>query len=53
MFGKVTAGMDVVDKIQMVPTGRKAGHQDVPVNDVVIEEVVVEENAQTDAETNA
>lgn len=37
VFGKVTAGMDVVNKIKEVPTTIKAGHQDVPVEDVVIE----------------
>lgn len=37
VFGKVTEGMDVVDKIKGVRTGNKAGHQDVPVDPVVIE----------------
>ncbi|MBM6550172.1 peptidylprolyl isomerase [Marinomonas ostreistagni] len=37
VFGKVTAGMDVVNKIKEVPTTIKAGHQDVPVEDVIIE----------------
>lgn len=37
VFGKVVEGMDVVDKIKQVGTGSKAGHQDVPVEDVVIE----------------
>ena len=37
VFGKVTAGTEVVDKIRQVRTGNKAGHQDVPVEDVVIE----------------
>ncbi len=37
VFGKVTAGMDVVDKIRNVATGSKKGHQDVPVENVVIE----------------
>jgi len=37
VFGKVTDGTDVVDKIRQVRTGNKAGHQDVPVEDVVIE----------------
>lgn len=37
VFGKVTDGTEVVDKIRQVKTGNKAGHQDVPVEDVVIE----------------
>ena len=37
VFGKVTDGMDIVDKIKEVSTGNKAGHQDVPVEDVIIE----------------
>ena len=37
VFGKVTEGQDVVDKIKKVKTGSKAGHQDVPVEDVIIE----------------
>ncbi len=45
VFGKVVAGMDVVDKIKAVETTRRAGHQDVPVKDVVIENVVVNEQA--------
>lgn len=40
-FGKVTEGMDVVHKIAKVETGNKQGHQDVPVEDVVIEKVEV------------
>ncbi len=36
VFGKVTAGMDVVDKIGKVKTGQSGFHQDVPVDDVVI-----------------
>lgn len=43
VFGKVVAGMDVVDKIKSVATTSRAGHQDVPVADVVIEKVIVEE----------
>ncbi|HCU05637.1 MAG: hypothetical protein A2X77_01585 [Gammaproteobacteria bacterium GWE2_42_36] len=42
VFGKVTAGMDVVNKIKAVKTTRQAGHQDVPVDVVVIEKVVIE-----------
>jgi peptidyl-prolyl cis-trans isomerase B (cyclophilin B) len=37
VFGKVVEGQDVVDKIKKVRTGNKAGHQDVPVDNVVIE----------------
>lgn len=36
VFGKVVEGMDVVEKIKAVKTTSKAGHQDVPVDDVVI-----------------
>ena len=41
VFGKVTAGTDVVDKIKAVRTGSRAGHQDVPVDDVVIQKVEI------------
>jgi peptidyl-prolyl cis-trans isomerase B (cyclophilin B) len=37
VFGKVTAGMDVVDKIRQVATTSRRGHQDVPAENVVIE----------------
>ena len=37
VFGKVVEGMEVVNKIAKVKTGNRAGHQDVPVDDVVIE----------------
>lgn len=37
VFGKVTAGTEVVDKIAHVKTSSKAGHQDVPVEDVIIQ----------------
>lgn len=43
VFGKVVEGMDVVDKIKKVATTSRAGHQDVPVENVVIEKAVVEE----------
>ncbi|KQU83641.1 cyclophilin [Variovorax sp. Root318D1] len=41
VFGKVTGGTDVVDKIKAVKTGRKGFHDDVPLEDVVIEKAVV------------
>ncbi|MDP3522776.1 MAG: peptidylprolyl isomerase [Hydrogenophaga sp.] len=40
VFGKVVAGTEVVDAIRAVKTGRKGFHDDVPLNDVVIEKAV-------------
>ena len=40
VFGKVISGTDVVDKIKAVKTGRKGYHDDVPMEDVVIEKAV-------------
>ena len=40
VFGRVTAGTDVVDKITAVKTGRKGFHDDVPLEDVRIEKAV-------------
>ena len=37
VFGKVSEGMDVVEKIKAVRTTSRAGHQDVPAEDVIIE----------------
>ncbi len=42
VFGKVTSGMDVVEKIKAVATGSKGFHQDVPKDTVTIERVTVE-----------
>lgn len=39
VFGKVTKGMDVVNKIVAVPTGNRGGHQNVPMEAVMIEDV--------------
>ena len=36
VFGRVTEGMDVVDKIAAVRTGTRHGHSDAPTEDVVI-----------------
>jgi cyclophilin family peptidyl-prolyl cis-trans isomerase len=41
VFGKVTQGMDVVDKIAKVPTGGRAIHQNVPLEPIVIQSVKV------------
>ena len=40
-FGKVTEGMDVVEKIKSVKTGSHGYHQDVPVEPVIIEKVII------------
>ncbi|MBU2884140.1 peptidyl-prolyl cis-trans isomerase [Gilvimarinus agarilyticus] len=41
VFGKVTEGTEVVDKLKGVATGSKGFHQDVPVEAIVIEKVTV------------
>ncbi len=41
VFGKVVDGLDIVEKIKKVKTGSKGFHQDVPVDDVVIEKAVI------------
>lgn len=41
VFGRVTAGQDTVDRIKKVRTGMRAGHQDVPLESVIIERVEV------------
>ncbi len=47
VFGKVTEGMDIVNKIKGVKTTFRAGHQDVPVEDVVIESAEVLETVES------
>ena len=41
VFGRVLAGMDVVDRIASTPTGASGEHEDVPTTPVVIKSVVV------------
>ncbi len=41
VFGNVTEGMDVVDKIKAAPTTRKNGHENVPVEPIVINKVTI------------
>jgi cyclophilin family peptidyl-prolyl cis-trans isomerase len=49
VFGRVVAGMDVVDRIQKVPTGLKKGMRNVPIETVLITEVrpITAEDART------
>jgi peptidyl-prolyl cis-trans isomerase A (cyclophilin A) len=42
VFGKVVAGMEIVDKIKAVPVANKGGHQNVPVTPVLIKKATVE-----------
>lgn len=41
VFGKVVEGMDVVDKMKGVDTTTRMGHQDVPVDDLIIEQATI------------
>ena len=41
VFGKVTQGMDIVDKIKTVETTNRAGHSDVPAEPIVIEKAEI------------
>lgn len=45
VFGKVVTGLDVVNKIRNVQTTSKGGHQNVPVQTVLIERVTLLEAA--------
>lgn len=40
VFGTVVSGQDVVDEIERAATGRKGFHDDVPLEDVVIQQAV-------------
>jgi peptidyl-prolyl cis-trans isomerase B (cyclophilin B) len=41
VFGKVVAGQELVDKLKGVSTGRKGFHDDVPMQDMVLEKAVL------------
>lgn len=41
VFGEVTQGMDIVEKMKGVATGSSGFHQDVPLEDIVIEKVTI------------
>ena len=41
VFGKVVEGQDVVDRIKKVKTGDRGGHQNVPLEDVVVQKAEV------------
>jgi peptidyl-prolyl cis-trans isomerase B (cyclophilin B) len=43
VFGRVVEGMDVVNAIKGVQTGSRHGHQDVPVQDVILEQAIIVE----------
>jgi peptidyl-prolyl cis-trans isomerase B (cyclophilin B) len=45
VFGRVTQGTEVVDSIEKVRTGRKGGHDDVPLETVTIQRVVVSDTS--------
>ncbi len=42
VFGEVVDGMDIVDSIAKVKTGQRAGHADVPVEDITIHAIIEE-----------
>ena len=44
VFGEVTEGMEVVSRIEEARTGSNAGHQDVPLEDIVISTAVAEDD---------
>jgi|TARA_R100000005_G_scaffold67464_1_gene35569 peptidyl-prolyl cis-trans isomerase B (cyclophilin B) len=44
VFGKVTGGEEVLHKIRVLPTTSRSGHQDVPVDPVIIETIEIVED---------
>ncbi|MGB2131663.1 MAG: peptidylprolyl isomerase [Marinobacterium sp.] len=51
VFGKVTQGMNVVDSISRVPTGRHGHYRDVPTSPIIINKASVVETATTDSQS--
>ncbi len=49
VFGRVVEGEEVLDKIRAVPTTSRAGHQDVPVDPVIIESVTLDDEAASES----
>ena len=47
VFAKVTNGMDVVELIEQVATGQSGGHGDVPLEDVMIESITLNDEQDT------
>ena len=43
VFGRVTDGMDIVESIEKVKTGNNHGHENVPLEEVTIQKVTIEE----------
>jgi cyclophilin family peptidyl-prolyl cis-trans isomerase len=39
VFGKVTEGKDIIDQIKSIKTGSSNGHQDVPLEPIIVEDV--------------
>ena len=47
VFGKLSAGMEVVNKIKQCRTSSKSGHQDVPVDEIIITATVITDPAKS------
>jgi peptidyl-prolyl cis-trans isomerase B (cyclophilin B) len=43
VFGNIVEGLDVIDEMAKVETTTRRGHQDVPVEDIIIEKTLVKE----------
>ncbi|MBA6231737.1 MULTISPECIES: peptidylprolyl isomerase [unclassified Colwellia] len=42
VFAEVVEGMDIVDKMTLVDTGRLHGHDDVPKEEIIIESTIID-----------